>query len=44
MQASTFKRSLIAVAVVAALGAGYARFGGEVVRSRSQSQRFRPLR
>ena len=31
MQASTFKRSLIAIAVVAALGAGYARFGGEVV-------------
>ena len=31
MQASTFKRSLLAVALIAALGAGYARLGGQAI-------------
>jgi len=31
MQASTFKSSLIGAALLAALGAGYARYGGELV-------------
>ena len=33
MQANTLKRSLLAVTLMAALGAGYAKFGGEVIRS-----------
>ncbi|MBE2258596.1 MAG: DegQ family serine endoprotease [Rhodobacteraceae bacterium] len=33
MQATTFKRSLLAVTLIAAVGAGYAKLGGEVINS-----------